>query len=376
GGVPGAWGSLRRVVCSGEALSGVSAERFARVCGVELHNFYGPTEASVECTAGVWTGGSGAVPIGTPIWNMRVFVLDGFLRPVPPGAVGELFIAGVGLARGYRGRAGLTAERFVACPFGAQGERMYRTGDLVRWTADGQVVFVGRADDQVKVRGFRIEPGEVEAVLTAHPGVAQAVVTTRDDLPGGDRLIAYIVPRDGDGDGDGAIAMARTGTATETGTGTGGDDAREDGEPFADLRAYAAERLPGYMVPAVFVSLPELPLTVNGKLDRAALPEPRRAATGAGREPATHEERLLCEAFAEVLDLERVGADDDFFELGGHSLLATRLVSQIRTALGVEVGVRTLYEASSPAALAARLESERKPARPPLRPMRKEREAE
>ncbi|MEW1780546.1 AMP-binding protein, partial [Streptomyces sp. NPDC086777] len=355
----GAWGSLRRVVCSGEALSGVSAERFARVCGAELHNFYGPTEASVECTAGVWTGGSGAVPIGTPIWNMRVFVLDGLLRPVPPGAVGELFIAGVGLARGYRGRAGLTAERFVACPFGTPGERMYRTGDLVRWTTDGQVVFVGRADNQVKVRGFRIEPGEVEAVLAAHPGVAQAVVTTRDDLPGGDRLIAYIVPRDGDGDGDGD-----------------GDDAREDPEPFADVRAYAAERLPGHMVPAVFVSLPELPLTVNGKLDRAALPEPRRAAAGAGREPATQEERLLCEAFAEVLGLERVWADDDFFDLGGHSLLATRLVSQIRTALGVEMGVRTLYEVSSPAALAARLESERKPARPALRPMRKEREAE
>ncbi|WTN46695.1 amino acid adenylation domain-containing protein [Streptomyces sp. NBC_00631] len=354
GGDPAAWGTLRRVVCSGEALSGASAERFARVCGAELYNFYGPTEASVECTAGAWTGESGAVPIGTPIWNMRVFVLDGWLQPVPPGAVGELYIAGVGLARGYHGRTGLTAERFVACPFGSPGERMYRTGDLVRWTADGQVVFVGRADGQVKVRGFRIEPGEVEAVLTAHPDVAQAVVTTRDDLPGGHRLVAYVVPGDGDGNAS--------------------HEAEE--ELFADLRAYAAGRLPGYMVPAVFVSLPELPLTVNGKLDRAALPEPRRAAAGAGREPATPEERLLCEAFAEVLGLERVGADDDFFDLGGHSLLATRLVSQVRAALGVEVGVRTLYEAPSPAALAARLGSERKPVRPALRPMRKEREAE
>ncbi|WP_189269767.1 non-ribosomal peptide synthetase [Streptomyces fuscichromogenes] len=365
GGDPAAWGSLRRVVCSGEALSGASAERFARVCDAELYNFYGPTEASVECTAGAWTGESGAVPIGAPIWNMRVFVLDGLMQPVPPGAVGELFIAGVGLARGYHGRTALTAERFVACPFGAPGERMYRTGDLVRWTADGQVVFVGRADDQVKVRGFRIEPAEIEAVLTAHPDVAQAVVTTRDDLPGGHRLVAYIVPDDGNRGGD-----------HDGDHGGEGHASREDQEPFADLRAYTAGRLPGYMVPAVFVSLPELPLTVNGKLDRAALPEPRRAAAGAGREPATREERLLCEAFAEVLGLERVGADDDFFDLGGHSLLATRLVSQVRAVLGAEVGVRMLYEAPSPAALAARLESERKPVRPALRPMRREKEAE
>nr|WP_312847524.1 amino acid adenylation domain-containing protein [Streptomyces sp. WAC 01420] len=374
GGDPTAWGSLRRVVCSGEALSGVSAQRFARVCGAELHNFYGPTEASVECTAGQWTGESGAVPIGAPIWNMRVFVLDESLQPVPPGAVGELFLAGMGVARGYHGRHALTAERFVACPFGAPGERMYRTGDLVRWTADGQVVFVGRADDQVKIRGFRIEPGEIETVLTEHPRVSQAVVTIRDDLPGGGGLVAYIVPED-DQDGNGPQRQDADVDADPDAHGSGDADL-EDDELFADLRVNAAERLPGYMVPAVFVSLPALPLTPNGKLDRAALPDPRRADVTPQREPATPEERLLCEAFAEVLGLERVGADDNFFDLGGHSLLATRLVSQARAALGVELGVRMLYEAPTPAALAARLESERKPARPALRRMSKEKEAE
>ncbi|GGN47310.1 hypothetical protein GCM10011578_100880 [Streptomyces fuscichromogenes] len=351
GGDPGAWGSLRRVVCSGEALSGVSAERFVGVCGAELHNLYGPTEASVDSTAWVFGGGvsGGGVPIGVPIWNTRVFVLDGWLRPVVPGVVGELFIAGVGLARGYLGRSGLTAERFVACPFGVVGERMYRTGDLVRWTVEGQLVFVGRVDDQVKVRGFRVEPGEVEVVLTAHWGVAKAVVVAREDVPGDVRLVAYVIP---DGTSDGVEANLPS-----------------------ELRAFAGQRLPEYMVPSVVVVLDELPLTASGKLDRSALPAPGPQSARTSREPSTEDERILCEIFADVFGLERVGADDSFFELGGHSLLAVRLVSQVQLRLGVEIGVRALFEAPTPAALAMRLGTERKPERPVLRPMPREGES-
>ncbi|MFJ9567908.1 amino acid adenylation domain-containing protein [Streptomyces fuscichromogenes] len=352
GGDPAAWGSLRRVVCSGEALSVGSAERFARVCGAELHNLYGPTEASVDSTAWVYGGGGGVcggVAIGVPIWNTRVFVLDGWLRPVVPGVVGELFIAGVGLARGYLGRAGLTGERFVACPFGGVGERMYRTGDLVRWSGEGVLVFVGRVDDQVKVRGFRVEPGEVEAVLAAHPGVAKAVVVARADATGAQHLVAYVIP---DGTPDGAEANLPS-----------------------ELRAFAGQRLPEYMVPSVVVVVNELPLTASGKLDRSALPAPGPQSARTSREPSTEDERILCEIFADVFGLERVGAEDSFFELGGHSLLAVRLVSQVQLRLGVEVGVRALFEAPTPAALAMRLGTERKPERPVLRPMPREGES-
>jgi hypothetical protein len=240
-----------------------------------------------------------------------VYVLDGRLGWCPPGVVGELYVSGGGLARGYRGRPGLTAARFVASPFGV-GERLYRTGDRGAWRADGTLVYHGRADEQVKVRGFRVEPGEVEAALLAEPGVAQAAVVLRGQ---GDaaRLVGYVVPAPG----------AVLGPAA--------------------LRARLAGLLPGYMVPSALVALPRLPLTVNGKLDRRALPEPRPQAA-AHLAPATVEEALLCAALAELLGVPRVGLDDDFFALGGHSLLAVRLVARLRDQLGRAVPVRAIFE--------------------------------
>ncbi|MDN0194390.1 non-ribosomal peptide synthetase [Streptomyces sp. S.PNR 29] len=311
--------------------------------GRRMINAYGPTEATVCATmTDPLTADAGVPSIGHPVTNTRSYVLDTSLQPVPVGVPGELYVTGPGLARGYLGRPGLTAQRFVADPFGRPGERMYRTGDVVRRRADGQLDFVGRADDQVKIRGFRIEPGEIETALAAHPGVAHAAVVVREDQPGNKRLVGYVVP-----------AAPADGSA---------------GSPHltATVRAFAAERLPRHMVPDAVVVLPELPVTANGKLDRRALPAPDTTA-GTSRPPRTPVEQLLCDLYAQVLGVRAVGAEDDFFDLGGHSLLATRLISRIRTALGTELQLGTLFQARTPAEVARTLD-QADAVRPPLVP--------
>ncbi|MBB5077490.1 non-ribosomal peptide synthetase [Nonomuraea endophytica] len=306
------------VAVGGEAVAEPLWRRLRAIPGLVARDLYGPTECAVDAYQRREDG------TAAPIAGHRVYVLDARLRPVPAGVTGELYVAGAGLARGYLGRSGLTAERFVPCPFGPRGERMYRTGDLARWREDGVLEFAGRADDQVKIRGFRVEPGEVESVLAGHPRLAHAVVTVREDRPGERRLVAYGVPA-GDGVGE------------------------------RELRGYLEARLPAYMVPAAFVVLDGLPLLPNGKVDRQALPAPGGSGTAAGREPRDAVERRLCELFADVLGLDRVGVDEDFFALGGHSLLAARLVSRVRAELGATVRVRAVFDAPTVAGLAGRL---------------------
>ncbi|MFG2004651.1 amino acid adenylation domain-containing protein [Spirillospora sp. NPDC048911] len=329
-----------RVLVGGEALPAPLAETLAGQA-VEVLNVYGPTETTIWSTMAPVEAGT-AVAIGSPIGNTQVYVLDARLLPAPRGVAGELYIAGDGLARGYFGRPGLTSERFVACPFGPAGARMYRTGDLVRWGRDGRLEYIGRTDFQVKVRGFRIELGEIEHVLAAHPGVAQAVAVVREVRAGDQRLIAYVVP-------DG-----------------GADPAGLDVE---SLKALLRERVPEYMVPSAIVPMTEFPTTPNGKLDRAALPAPDRSGAAAGRKPRNQREETLCALYAEVLGLERVGIDDDFFALGGHSLLATRLISRVRTELGVEIPIRTFFDLPTVSALAAWSERPAARRRPALRKM-------
>ncbi|MGV9668847.1 amino acid adenylation domain-containing protein, partial [Nocardia niigatensis] len=323
-------GSLRALLVAGEAFTSDAVDAFRAISPAALHNLYGPTEFTVHATyAPVAADVSGAVPIGGPVWNSRAYVLDSRLHPVAPGLVGELYLAGAQLARGYVGRPDLTADRFVASPF-RRGERMYRTGDLVRWNADGKLVYLGRTDFQVKLRGLRIELGEIEAALTSHAAVDQAVVVMRSDSDRGDQLVGYVVP----------------------------ERERSEGQiDTAALKAHLAARLPSYMVPAALVVLDAMPVNANGKLDRKALPAPEFEAREF-RAPVSPVEQTVATVFAETLGLGHpVGRDDDFFALGGNSLVATQVVARLGAALDTRVPVRILFDAPSVAALAAALES-------------------
>jgi mycobactin peptide synthetase MbtE len=329
------WRALRHVPVGGEALPGEIADKFADYFDAELRNHYGPTEAVVCSTHQRVEGSQGTrvVPIGAPNRNVYAYVLDEELQPVPAEVIGELYLGGVQLARGYLGRPGLTAARFVADPFNP-GMRLYRSGDLVRRNISGQLEFVGRADEQVKVRGFRIELGEVESVIASHPAVRHCLVVA-EDTDAGPMLAAYLVPVAGEGSASLSSSF---------------EDLDLD-----EIRAHAASVLPEYMVPSAFAVIPEIPLTVAGKLDKRALPAPTPVAVRSYREPATATERRMCSIFARLFGWERVGAEDSFFGLGGHSLLAARLVAQIRAEFGVEWNVRAVFDTPTPAGLAARL---------------------
>nr|WP_275408043.1 non-ribosomal peptide synthetase [Streptomyces sp. SID14515] len=345
--------TLRRIISSGEALPTDTAHRFhTQLPTTQLHNLYGPTEAAVDVTAhhttttsssgsdttssggsgssgsgsgssgGSSSGSGGGVPIGRPIWNTRTYILDNALRPVPVGVPGELYLAGIQLAHGYTHRPALTAERFTANPHSTTGERMYRTGDIARWTTDGTIEYQGRSDDQIKLRGFRIELGDIETALTTHPHITHTTVLLREDQPGNKQLIAYTLPTPGH-------------------------------TPHPDqLRTHAATHLPDHMIPAAFITLTELPLTANGKLDRKALPAPDFSRQVVGRSPRNPREELLCTLFAETLNLDTVTIDDNFFNLGGDSIVSIQLVSRARAA-GLVFTPRDVFQQRTVEALAA-----------------------
>src|SRR6185312_13028527 len=304
------------LLVGGEACPAEVADRWAP--GRLMINAYGPTETTMWAA---WseplTAGADVVPIGAPVPGAALFVLDGWLRPVPAGMVGELYVAGAAVGCGYVRRGALTASRFVGCPFGPPGARMYRTGDLVRWSADGKLQYLGRADEQVKIRGYRIELGEVRAALAGLDGVEQAAVIAREDRPGDKRLVGYI-----------------TGTADPT-----------------EARGVLAERLPAYMVPAAVVAMQTLPLTVNGKLNTRALPSPEYQDGDQYRAPTNAIEEILADIYAQVLGLERVGVDDSFFDLGGDSILSMQVVARARAA-GVTCRPRDIFAEQTVARLA------------------------
>ncbi|MCR8842179.1 amino acid adenylation domain-containing protein [Paenibacillus sp. SC116] len=328
-----------KVITGGEALP-IGLKLALQELNCEVNNQYGPTETTIYSTAAQLDNKREKPSIGEPVWNTKLYVLDSSLTPVPPGVTGELYIAGLGLGRGYLGRPDLTAERFIADPFGPAGSRMYRTGDLARWQDNGWIDYLGRADHQIKLRGFRIETGEIESVLIDHPAVEQACVIVREDRAGDRRLVAYVVLNDTDS----ASVI----------------DANE-------LRSFAAGKLADYMVPTVIVMLAELPMTPNKKVDRKALPVPDLSLIAIGRTPRTPQEEMLCTIFQEVLEIPRVTIDDDFFALGGHSLLAGRVMVRVREAFGVEMNIGRLFEAPTVGNL-VKLLDQAQVARPAIQP--------
>jgi acyl-coenzyme A synthetase/AMP-(fatty) acid ligase/acyl carrier protein len=330
-----AHGSARAFVVGGEELRTehiVFWHKHAR--SIELINEYGPTETTVGCC--VYRVPSdkiqtGAIPIGRPIANTQVYILDAYRNPVPIGVIGEIYIGGDGVARGYLNRPELTAERFIFHSLdGEPAQRLYRTGDLARYLADGNIEFIGRADNQVKIRGFRIELGEIEAVLAQHPAIQQAVVLARTDTPADLRLVAYTV------NANGYSPSAR------------------------DLLSFLRRKLPDYMVPSAFVLLESFPLTANGKIDRKALPPPDRNSADMARHyvaPRNTTERIVAGIWAEILGRKRIGIHDNFFDLGGHSLKATQVISRLRKAFRSEIPLRHLFEFPTIAELAAVIDS-------------------
>ncbi|ASR88226.1 non-ribosomal peptide synthetase [Alcaligenes faecalis] len=319
----------RLVFCSGEELSATTRDRFHCLLNAELHNLYGPTEAAVDVS--YWPASredkSQPVPIGFPVWNTALYILDEQLQPVPPGVAGHLYLAGRQLAQGYWGRPDLTEERFVPDPYALHGDRMYATGDVARWRDDGAVIFLGRSDHQIKLRGQRIELGEIEALLARHPDVAHVAVIAREDIPGQMAIVAYWVPQAGSQCTDNTLA------------------------------AYVGEHLPSYMVPSAWISLDALPVTANGKLDRKALPVPALQARSAGLPLEGATQHQIAAAFATVLESsDAFYADDDFFALGGHSLLAAKLALLLREARSQAVSIGTIFEYPTIARLAKHLD--------------------
>jgi amino acid adenylation domain-containing protein len=334
GGLETSCASLKRVICSGEALPFELQQRFFSLLPAELHNLYGPTETTVDVTYWACERDSRlrTVPIGRPIANTQIYILDRHLQPTPIGVPGELHIGGIGLARGYHNRPELTAEKFIPDPFRSEpGARLYKTGDLARYLANGAIEYMGRMDHQVKIRGFRIELGEIEFVLAELPGVREAVVLAREDAPGDKRLVAYLTFKDG-----------------------------QSPNP-SELRGLLQAKLPEYMVPSAFVTLEGFPLTPNGKVDRKALPAPEEKNIEIEQSyvaPTTYSEQVLCRIWRKWLKLERVGTQDNFFDLGGYSLLAVRVIGEINKILKAHLNVPTFFENPTIERLARILEQE------------------